>query len=165
MIGTRESPIVIYTDGSCRNFTGTKRRTNGHGGWAFVVVNPDGNTYRSGFLPAPQTNNTAEIWAVLEAMRWVVRNGLQDQYILIRPDSTYVINGMISAWIHVAAETNFRGEKNGNLWRRLYQRLNQIRRLNFLHVKGHAGDKYNEFCDRIASRARKQGEMKLRRAK
>lgn len=160
MKGTRANPIVIYTDGSCISYKNPATRLKkGHGGWAFCIVADHGgsNIYRHGFMHAPQTNNTAELMAVLEALRWIWHAKLEDQHFLIRPDSTYVINGMISGWRHVAAETNFKGEKNGRLWRSLHLYAERIRHLKFLHVKGHAGNKYNDFCDRIAVNARRLG--------
>jgi ribonuclease HI len=165
--GTRASPVVIYTDGSCLNYkTEATRNEKGHGGWAFVVVREDGpNIYGKGFAHAPQTNNTMELQAVLEALRWVHDHGLENDHILIRPDSLYVINGMISAWRHVAAETNIEGELNGEIWRKLHRYAEKTPRLRFAHVKGHTGkdvNKHNEMCDRIASTARKQGISKLR---
>lgn len=167
IVTSRTEPLVIFTDGSCRNYKNKKTQLKkGHGGWAFIALtgHPKGNHYGSGFLPAPQTNNTAELWAVLEAFRWIRAEGLERHHLLIRPDSTYAINGMISGWRHVAAETNFDGEKNGGIWRRLHKHAERMPHLNFQHVKGHAGHKYNEMCDRIASTARKQGEREFQRA-
>jgi ribonuclease HI len=163
--GTRERPLVIYTDGSCQNYkTAEERAKHGHGAWACVVVG-EPNIYLSGFCPAPQTNNTMEMQAVLEALIWVHDTRRQNEHILIRPDSLYVINGMISAWRHVAAETDFKGELNGEIWRKLHRYAEKTPRLRFAHVKGHTGkdvNKHNEMCDRIASTARKQGISKLR---
>ncbi len=148
---SRENPLTIYTDGSCKNTPANP----GPGGWAFVVVG-DPNIYGKGHLPAPQTNNTAEMFAVLEALRWVIKNGYRDEHILVRPDSTYVINGLISSFCHVESMTDFRNVPNGDIWRELFAASQKIRRLKFRHVKGHDGNKFNEMCDRIASRERKR---------
>jgi ribonuclease HI len=162
---TRDDPLVIFTDGSCVNYASmTERTAKGHGGWAFIVLQ-EPRIYGKGFCEGPQTNQTMELQAVLEAMIWVCQNKMDREHVLIRSDSLYVINGMISGWRHSAAETDFADVPNAVIWRKLHFFAERIPRLKFSHVKGHAGNKYNEMCDRIASNARRQGAMKLRRAK
>lgn len=155
---SRERPLQIYTDGSCVNYKSPKQRAkHGCGGWAFIVRLPERNHYGHGFSAPPQTNQTMELQAVLEAMKWAIENGYTDEFVTIRSDSLYVINGMVSHWRHEAAETDFENVPNAELWRQLHHAGEKMRRLRFVHVKGHAGNKYNEMCDRIASRARRSG--------
>ena len=153
-----ESQIEIFTDGSCINYAElAKRAKHGHGGWAFVVVyqHADGNVYRQGYLEPPQTNQTAELHAVLAAMRWIYAGRLGKERVMITSDSLYVINGMISQWRHQAAETNFHDVPNGEIWRELHKLAERLPRVRFRHVKGHRGNKYNEMADRMASFARR----------
>ena len=144
-------PVTIYTDGSCP-------KAHAPGAWAFVVVDDNaGNVYDSGFLPGDETNQRAEMWAVLMALRWVKANGLRDRVIIIRSDSMYVINGLLSQFIDTAAEYKWE-VPNGDLWKRLAEHKKVLgRRLQLFHVKGHSGDTWNEQCDRMAARAYREG--------
>lgn len=147
-------PITIYTDGSCP-------RPHQPGAWAFVVVG-DPNVYSSGFMPGQETNQRAEMYAVLEALRWVRDNGLRDRVIIIRSDSMYVINGILSHFLDQAAEYKWQ-VPNGDLWKKIARHKEVLgRRLQLFHVKGHAGDQWNEQCDRMAARAYREGMAKLR---
>jgi ribonuclease HI len=153
-----EKDIPIFTDGSCVNYKDlTVRAKKGAGGWAFIVVGkyPEGNIYRQGYLAPPQTNQTAELYAVLNALKWIVAERLERERVTIHSDSLYAINGMISQFRHVAAETDFEGEANGDIWREMHKLAEKLPRLRFRHVRGHRGNKYNEMADRMASYARK----------
>lgn len=148
--------LEIYTDGSCVNYKDLAvRAQKGHGGWAFIVVEP--RLYINGFSPAPQTNQTMEMIAVRNAMGWAVANGHSRRSIVIYSDSMYVIGGFQSGQIELYKEFDW-DVPNGKLWKELYEAHHLIKRnLRFVHVKGHAGNKFNEMCDRMASRARKEG--------
>lgn len=147
----------IYTDGSCK---WTRRKANNHGGWAFIVLSDHGgnteNVYRAGFEPAPQTNQTMELFAVLHALRYVKEFGLRSHPIEINTDSTYVINGMISQFRHQLAEGMI-SAPNSEIWLLLHRHAEACKHLTFKHVKGHAGHVWNEYCDRMASKARRDG--------
>lgn len=156
-----DSYVEIWTDGSCVNYKDlAERKRKGRGGWAFIVVHQDNErVYRKGHLPPPQTNQTAEMHAVLEAMKWIRRELPYSARVIIHSDSLYVINGIISHWRHQAAETNFEGEANGDIWREIHTVAEHLRFVRFRHVKGHAGNKFNEMADRMASFARKHPEL------
>jgi ribonuclease HI len=148
-------PIEIFTDGSCVNYASAKvRAKKGFGGWAFIAVLSVGNVYRQGQLEPPQTNQTAEMYAVLRALEWVVESQLSKEAVLIVSDSLYVINGMVSQMRHQAAEYNF-DIPNGEIWRQLHYYGERLPRVRYRHVRGHRGVKYNEMADRMASFARR----------
>ncbi len=154
-------PLEIYTDGSCRWF---KRASRMHGGWAFIVLssaNEEPNIYESGFYPAPQTNNSMELLAVLEALRYVKRHGLRQRPITIFTDSTYVIGGMVSSFRHQVADGLLDDAPNAPIWKLLHLHAEACRRLNFQHVKGHRKNVWNNQCDAMAGLARRNGEKKL----
>lgn len=159
-----ERPLTIYTDGSCQNYKNPEtRKKKGHGGWAAIVL-LDNNLYLHGFAHAPQTNQRMEIMAVLEALRWARSANFKNEDILIRTDSMHVINGCISGWMDQCDQLGWEGVANADLWRKMYKLTAQFPRLRFRHVKGHAGNKYNEMADRIASNARRNGLLGLQRA-
>lgn len=154
-------PITIYTDGSCAY---SKRKAITHGGWAFIVLasseGNESNVYRSGFSPAPQTNQTMELMAVLNALRYVKNAKLRFNPITIHSDSMYVINGMISQFRHQLADGVI-DAPNKEIWLLLHRHAERCKKLGFKHVKGHAGHVWNETCDRMANRARLDGIKSL----
>lgn len=141
--------LDIYTDGSCPT-------PYGPGAWAYVVLGSDANVYGSGYEAAPQTNNTMELMAVLSALRYVNVNKLRARHIVIHADSLYVINGMISQFRHQLADGAI-DAPNKAIWLLLHRHAERCRRLEFIHVKGHSGDTWNEYCDRMAARALREG--------
>ena len=149
--------LNIYTDGSCK---WSKNDDHTHGGWAFIVLSdPEGdesNVYKAGFCAAPQTNNTMELMAVLEALRYVKLHRLRTHPITIHSDSTYVIGGMVSAFRHQVAD-GLISPPNKEIWKLLHRHAERCKRLSFRHVKGHAGNVWTEYCDRMANKARHDG--------
>lgn len=154
---TRKPERHIYTDGSCRWHRNAKHT---HGGWAFVALTTtdgdESNVYRSGYCAPPQTNNTMELMAVLEALRWVKQERLRQHPIVIYSDSQYVIGGMTSSFRHQVAD-GLIDPPNSEIWLLLHRHAERCRRLTFRHVKGHAGDVWNEMCDVLANKARRDG--------
>lgn len=157
-----KTEYYIYTDGSCK---WTRRKRDNHGGWAFIVISSDEsvteNFYRSGFEEGPQTNQTMELYAVLNALRYVKEFGLRTHPVEINTDSTYVINGMISQFRHQLAGGMITAP-NKEIWLLLHKHAEACRYLTFRHVKGHAGHVWNEYADRMASKARLEGERTLK---
>ncbi len=153
-----EQPIEIFTDGSCINYAKKGQRGKlGHAGWAFIVVwgDDDANQYRSGYLAPPQTNQTAELYAVLHALKFVKNNRLQNERVIIVSDSKYAINGMTSQFIHRAEQDGFDTVPNGKIWEEMHKLQKELPRVRYRHVRGHRGNKYNEMADRMASFARR----------
>ncbi len=133
----------VYTDGACQN----NQAPGGQpGGWACVFV--DGPSY-SGFDPKT-TNNRMEMTAVIEALRHTP-DGAR---VKIHSDSAYVINAFQQNWFAGWERRGWKNAKgqpveNQDLWRILRQ-LAMARRVEWIKVRGHAGDTYNEAADRLA---------------
>ncbi len=133
----------VYTDGACQN----NQAPGGQpGGWACVFV--DGPSY-SGFDPKT-TNNRMEMTAVIEALRHTP-DGAR---VKIHSDSAYVINAFQQNWFAGWERRGWKNAKgqpveNQDLWRILRQ-LAMARRVEWIKVRGHAGDAYNEAADRLA---------------
>lgn len=155
----KQTPVEIYTDGSCVNYAAKgDRAKKGHGGWAFVVTygdTSDVREYRSGYLAPPQTNQTAELEAVKHALQWIEDNNLAGWRVYIVSDSKYAINGMTSQFIHQAAQDGFDTVPNGSIWEEMHELAKRLPRVRYRHVRGHRGNKYNEMADRMASFARR----------
>lgn len=131
---------TVYTDGACSG-------NPGPGGWAWIV--PDG-PFASGF-EAESTNQRMELAAVLDALR-----SLKDPLHVVS-DSTYVVNCFRDAWWRGWIDRGWRNSKkepvaNRDLWEPLVE-LYRGGDVTFEWVKGHAGDRWNDYADRLAVEA------------
>lgn len=127
---------IIYTDGSCIP-------NPGPGGWAFVALSrdPDSVEFHVSGGEKKSTNNRMELTAVIEALDFI---NDQKEY-LIYSDSTYVIN---------CAKGKWKRKKNTDLWEK-YEKISKGKRIEWIWVKGHSGDKYNEIVDYLAKQESK----------
>ncbi len=138
-----ESIVEIWADGGCRG-------NPGPGGWG-VLMRAGEHEKELWGGERDTTNNRMELTAViraLEAMKRPVRAR-------IHTDSQYVQKG-ISEWIHGWKRNGWKTSdrkpvKNADLWQEL-DRLAAQHRLEWLWVKGHAGDPGNERADALANR-------------
>ena len=135
--------VEIWADGGCRG-------NPGPGGWGVLLKAGANEKELWGGEPAT-TNNRMELTAViraLEAMKRPVRAR-------IHTDSQYVQKG-ISEWIHGWKRNGWKTSdkkpvKNADLWQEL-DALAAKHRIDWLWVKGHAGDPGNERADALANR-------------
>ena len=139
----QETIVDIWADGGCRG-------NPGPGGWGVLMRTGTHEKELWGGEP-DTTNNRMELTAViraLEAMKRPIRAR-------IHTDSQYVQKG-ISEWIHGWKRNGWKTSakqpvKNADLWQQL-DRLAAQHRLEWLWVKGHAGDPGNERADALANR-------------
>lgn len=130
--------IEVYTDGA---YSSSRNR----GGWAFVIVN-DGQKMHMSFGDANETtNNRMEIMGSLEAALWMKENKINEA--TIYSDSMYVIGTMTQNWKRKA---------NVDLWILMDDAVEGLS-INWQHVKGHSGNKFNEYCDMLAVHASQIG--------
>jgi ribonuclease HI len=145
--------IRIYTDGGCSG-------NPGPGGWAYIIVGDTGTgasvlAERRGAEGAT-TNNRMELNAAAEALRALPLLKLAPGRITVYTDSQYVQKGM-SVWIHDWKRNAWRTSagdpvKNQDLWKCL-EELSSGLPLRWEWVKGHAGNEFNERCDRMTREA------------
>lgn len=127
--------ISIFVDGAY-----SPKRDQG--GWAFVVVkNGEKVTHKFDSVKLNATNNRMEIQAVIEALRYLDTHNIKEANIY--SDSMYVIGTMTLNW---------KKSKNVDLWLEI-DKLKQNKSINWQHIKGHFGHKYNEECDMLAVHA------------
>lgn len=126
-----DKETVIYTDGAYSS-------SRNQGGWAFVVVQNNEVIYKEYDGLINTTNNRMEIMGVLKALEWINKN-LIPLPIKIYTDSMYVIGTLTLNW---------KMKKNIDLWQILIPLVNKD--IEYLHVKGHDGNKFNEECDKWA---------------
>ncbi len=130
----------VYTDGACSG-------NPGPGGWAWIV--PDG-PFAAGPSPAT-TNQRMELQAALEAVRAL------DGPLEIISDSTYLVNCFRDDWWQGWIKRGWKNSQrqpvaNRDLWEPLID-FYKTRDLVFTWVKGHAGDEWNDYADRLAVEA------------
>lgn len=99
------------------------------------------------------TNNIMELTAVIEALKLV-------KYpckIKIYSDSAYVVNAFNQGWIYNWLKKGWKTAdgspvKNKELWEILYN-FTKIHEIEFIKVKGHSDNEFNNRCDELAREA------------
>ena len=135
---------IIYTDGACSG-------NPGPGGWGAIILNEENETNISG-KEKSTTNNRMELMAPIMALRKIKKASK----IIIYTDSIYLKNG-ITIWIknwekNGWKSTNKKPVKNKDLWVMLNE-LSREHVIDWKWVKAHAGNKYNEIADKLATDA------------
>jgi ribonuclease HI len=139
---TANKHIEIYADGACKG-------NPGPGGWgAWLAFDGREKELFGGELIT--TNNRMELTAVIRALEALKRTSK----IKIYTDSVYVQKG-ITEWIKGWKIRNWRTSdrkpvKNDDLWKQLDQ-LAQQHEIDWIWVKGHAGNVGNERADALAN--------------
>lgn len=91
------------------------------------------------------TNNMMELGAVIIGLR-LIKNPIDS--LTIVTDSMYVIGCATKGW---------KRKKNVKLWQEFDSQYERVKTLcpniHFEYVKGHDGDEWNEYCDRLAVKA------------
>lgn len=136
--------IQIYTDGACSN-------NPGPGGLGICMLfNNHTKTYSEGYKLT--TNNRMELLAIIIALSFIKK-----QYpIKIYSDSKYVIDAIKKRWLHKWESRGFVKVKNPDLWQKLSILMKEFKDIDFIWVKGHASNIYNNLCDQLAVAAYKQ---------
>lgn len=124
----------------------------GPGGWGAILMYGDHKKEISGAKPQT-TNNIMELTAVVEALKLIKF----PCSIKVYSDSAYVINGFTQGWIYNWMKKGWKTAdgspvKNKELWQTLYQ-FTQIHKIEFIKVKGHSDNAYNNRCDELARNA------------
>ncbi len=156
----------IYTDGSCSS-------NPGPGGYAFVIVSPRDKALLkvSGCSPMT-TNNQMELKAIVSALKHLQDNfaiNARENIVQVYSDSAYCVNPLVQGWLKNWKKFDWKtrkGEeiKNLELWKELDRVLGRMRvKVEFIKVKGHSGDEYNELANDLAQNATKGALERLKR--
>lgn len=137
--------VIIYTDGACSG-------NPGPGGWGSILMYKNNKKEISGGSNNT-TNNIMELTAVIQGLKFLKYPCEVDLY----SDSAYVINSFKQGWIYNWVKNNWRTSgkepvKNKEIWQELYE-LTKIHKVNFIKVKGHSDNEYNNRCDELARNA------------
>lgn len=159
--------IDIYTDGASSGNPGP----SGYG-WVILYDNIQ-QTKSVGVKHS--TNNRMELSAVIDGLNTIVEiknnfiekyktfniitsEELSDDYtntINIYSDSQYVCNAFNKYWINKWIKEDFKKIKNPDLWRSLSDIIlkSPDTNFNFIWIRGHSGDEYNEIANDLAQLA------------
>lgn len=139
--------LIIFTDGAC---TGNP----GPGGWASILIFPEGRIQELGGGNPETTNNRMELVGALRAL--AVLEESPSPNIFLYTDSTYVIRG-ITQWIFGWKSRGWRNAEgnevsNRDLWEELHRQVQRLKpaKIEWKYVRGHTGVPGNERCDEIA---------------
>ena len=137
-----EKKLIVYTDGAARGNPGP----GGYG--AILIYGGRVKELSAGYRLT--TNNRMELMAVIAALEALKKKNIS---LTIYTDSQYVLNSVVKKWLDNWIRTDFKGgKKNKDLWMRYYQ-LAKDYTINFVWVKGHAENIYNNRCDELATAA------------
>lgn len=129
------SSYTVFTDGAYSS-------ARDQGGVGIVILKDGLEILRYSNMYKKTTNNQMELGAIIIALRMI--KGEIDS-LVIYTDSQYCIGCAVQGW---------KRKKNKVMWEEFDKQYNRVKELcpdiRFIHVKGHAGNKYNEIVDKLA---------------
>ncbi|MDI9441599.1 MAG: ribonuclease HI [Firmicutes bacterium] len=134
--------VEIYTDGACSG-------NPGPGGWAACLMFGPHYKEISGFVKNT-TNQRMELMAAIRGLEQLKRKCRVRLY----SDSAYLINAFTRGWIENWQKNGWVNARrqpvaNDDLWRQLVQ-LAEKHEIEWIKVKGHSDNEYNNRCDALA---------------
>lgn len=134
--------VMIYTDGACSG-------NPGPGGWGAILMFGEHKKEMSGG-EKNTTNNRMELTAAIEAMKALK----EPCKVKLYSDSAYLVNCFQQGWYKGWIKNGWKNSKkqpveNKDLWMELLK-LMEIHKVEYIKVKGHADNEYNNRCDELA---------------
>ena len=134
--------VEIYTDGACSG-------NPGNGGYCAILIYNGLEKVISG-SELNTTNNKMELKGAIEGLKALKEPCEVDLY----SDSQYLTDAFNQGWLTAWQLNGWRNAskkevKNVELWQELIE-LTKKHKVNFIKVKGHADNEYNNRCDKIA---------------
>lgn len=139
--------VILYTDGACSG-------NPGPGGWGALLMNRDKKKELSGSEPHT-TNNRMEMQAVVEGLKALKMSC----HVKIHSDSALIINAFTRGWVQNWLRNGWKKAdkkpvENRDLWEAIME-AGKGHRLEWIKVKGHSTDPYNNRVDELAVNASK----------
>ncbi len=134
--------VDVYTDGACSG-------NPGKGGYCAILIYNGIEKVVSG-SERETTNNRMELLAVIKGLEALKEECEVNLY----SDSRYVVDAFNENWINAWVQNEWRTAgkkevKNVDLWKNLLFLIKK-HKVNFIKVKGHSDNEYNNRCDKIA---------------
>lgn len=127
------SSYICYTDGA---YSGTRNQ----GGIGFIILKDGKEVARYSKMYKNTTNQRMEQMAAIVALESIAT----PSEVTIISDSQYVVSTYTKNWKRKA---------NLDLWKRFDKAIAFHTKVEFLWVKGHDKDEYNNIADKLASNA------------
>lgn len=148
MEGHHLKDVMIYTDGACSG-------NPGPGGWGAVLFYGEHKKEMSGG-ESHTTNNRMELTAAIEALKALK----EPCKVKLYSDSAYLVNGFRNNWVGGWQRNGWKTSKNQpvenqELWKALL-RLMETHQVEYIKVKGHSDNQWNNRCDELARSAIQQ---------
>ena len=134
--------VTLYTDGACSG-------NPGPGGWGAILIYKDYKKEMSGG-DKETTNNKMELTAAIEGLKALK----EPCRVKLYSDSKYLIDGITKGWARSWQQKGWKKSDgkpalNVDLWEQILE-LDEYHEIEYIWVKGHAGNPNNERCDRLA---------------
>lgn len=142
--------VIIYTDGACKG-------NPGPGGWgAILIFNGEEKEIYGG--EKQTTNQRMELKAAVEALKCLK----EPCRVKLHSDSAYLINAFQQGWLKRWQNNGWKTVKkqpveNQDLWKELLN-LSRRHEIQWIKVKGHSDDTFNNRCDSLAEQAVPSGQ-------
>lgn len=145
--------VIIYTDGACSG-------NPGPGGWGAILMYKEKKLELSGY-EAHTTNNRMELLAPIQALSRLK----EPCAVKIYSDSAYLVNAFNKHWLenwqrHNWVKSDKKPVENQDLWQRLLA-FTGIHRIEWIKVKGHSTNPYNNRCDEMATGEIKRNSIRV----
>ena len=147
---TSKPDIIVYTDGAC---TGNGKKNAKAGIGVYFGENDPRNVSKR--ITGKQTNNTAELKAVITAINILKEEIKLNKNILIFTDSKYVILCCTSYGQKQDVIGWKKQIKNYNLVKKIYEYFKNNKNIKIKHIRAHTGlkdehSKGNDMADKLA---------------
>ncbi|RXT04820.1 ribonuclease HI [Ammoniphilus sp. CFH 90114] len=134
--------VVVYTDGACSG-------NPGPGGWGAILMFGEHKKELSGG-EKETTNNRMELKAAIEALKALK----EPCTVKLHSDSAYLVNCFQQGWYKGWMKNGWKNSKkqpveNQDLWKEILE-LMKKHKVEYIKVKGHADNEYNNRCDEMA---------------
>lgn len=138
--------VNIYTDGACSGNPGA-------GGWAAILIY-NGHEKEIAGYDKNTTNNRMELFAIIQGLAQLK----EPCDVAVYSDSAYATEAFNKNWIDAWQRNNWRTSdkkevKNRDLWNDLLVKISKHSNVQFIKVKGHSDNEYNNRCDLLARQA------------
>ena len=134
--------VTIYTDGACSGNPGV-------GGWCAILMYNGHSKTVSGYNKYT-TNNRMELFSVIQGLSQLK----EPCKVFVYSDSAYVVNAINQGWLKSWENNLWKNKskddvKNIDLWKVLLLKMEE-HDVEFIKVKGHSDNEYNNMCDKVA---------------
>jgi len=148
-----EPEYYVYTDGACSN-NGRENAIAGIG----IFLGQDDTRNVSELVEGKQSNNTAELTAIIKTWPIIEKDVLDGKKVMIVSDSIYAIR-CVSSYGEKCAQSFWKKDiPNKELVKIAYETYKDNKNVEFMHIKAHTDNQDvhsigNDGADRLANKA------------